>query len=71
MHLVAESDQTVRIPDIGVVEIAEGESIRTELSHKYDRETVDDLLREAGLTLRRWETGDDDMFALAVAQRTA
>ncbi|MEJ2215058.1 MAG: L-histidine N(alpha)-methyltransferase [Gemmatimonadota bacterium] len=65
MHLVARRAQTVHIPGLEPVHIQAGETIRTELSHKYDRETVAQLFRSAGLTPDRWES--DDAFALAVA----
>ena len=43
MHLDATRDQTISIPAIGEIEIRNGESIRTELSYKYDKETVESL----------------------------
>lgn len=66
MHLVARRAQTVHIPGSEPVHIQARETIRTELSHKYDRETVAQLFRAAGLTPDRWES--DDVFALAVAR---
>jgi len=68
MHLEALRDQTVTIPDMGEVKFSSGESIRTELSCKYDRQGIDDLFRRAGLRLDCWltGTGDDNLFALAV-----
>jgi probable methyltransferase len=69
MHLVAKSDQTVTIPTIGNVEIRAGESIRTELSHKYDRAAVASMFDKAGLCLEQWVTGEDDAFAIVVGSR--
>jgi probable methyltransferase len=69
MHLDSASDQTVNIPGIGDVHIRKGESIRTELSYKYDRATVTSLFEKAGLCLERWLTGDDGAFGLAVGSR--
>ena len=66
MHLDSSCDQTVVIPDIGSVSIARGESIRTELSCKYDEATVSSLFERAGLRLDRWITGEDEFFALAL-----
>jgi L-histidine N-alpha-methyltransferase len=66
MHLDSERDQTVSIPGIGSVRFAEGESIRTELSCKYDRPTVEALFERAGLQLDQWITGGDGLFALAL-----
>ncbi|HKJ93122.1 MAG TPA: L-histidine N(alpha)-methyltransferase, partial [Longimicrobiales bacterium] len=68
MHLVARRPQVVRIPGIRRVSFREGESLRTELSHKYDRKTVTALLQQAGLGLDRWEPDRGDSFALAVAR---
>ena len=69
MHLDSAADQTVTIPGIGDVHIRKGESIRTELSYKYDRATVTSLFEKAGLCLERWLTGDDGAFGLAVGSR--
>lgn len=68
MHLDSDREQTVFIPGMGDVQFAEGESIRTELSCKYDRETVEILFRSAGLRLDQWLTGADEFFALALAE---
>jgi L-histidine N-alpha-methyltransferase len=67
MHLVARRAHTVHIPGMDPVRVEAGESIRTELSHKYDRNSVAALLRRAGLTTDRWQA-DADVFALAVAR---
>jgi len=69
MHLDSMSDQDVTIPGIGLVGVKKGESIRTELSYKYDRGTVDALFEKAGLCLERWLTGDDGVFGLALGSR--
>ena len=69
MHLVAEGPQEVHLPGAGVVRIADGESIRTEVSYKYDRAEVERLLGEAGLVLREWATDEREPFALALAGR--
>ena len=68
MHLDSDRDQTVFIPGIGSVRLAKGESIRTELSCKYDRPTVEGLFRSAGLRLDRWITDTREFFALALAE---
>ena len=69
MHLVAEDEQNVRFPGHAVVRIAAGESIRTEVSYKYDHAAIERLLAAAGLRLTDWATDEDDPFALALAQR--
>jgi L-histidine N-alpha-methyltransferase len=68
MHLVAERPMTVRIPGVGDVAFAEGESVRTEISTKYSRDRVDTLLRAAGLELDAWEGDDAGQYALLLAR---
>lgn len=69
MHLVSERAQTVRIGALELeVDFAEGETIRTELSHKYTRESALGLLREAGLDPARWRTDPEGLFAMALAR---
>jgi L-histidine N-alpha-methyltransferase len=66
MHLVSTRQQVVHIPAVGDVHVAQGESIRTEISCKYDRPSVRRLLRAASLRLERW-IAEDERFALTVA----
>jgi L-histidine N-alpha-methyltransferase len=66
MHLVSTVDQTVRIPGVGDVRFENGESIRTEISCKYDRRAIARLLRGARLGLEHWLAKAGE-FALAVA----
>jgi L-histidine N-alpha-methyltransferase len=66
MHLDSMTDQIVSIPQIGEISLKEGESIRTELSCKYDRAAIGALFRKAGLCLDDWITDGDGLFALAV-----
>jgi L-histidine N-alpha-methyltransferase len=68
MHLVARDAHKVVIPEIGEIRLEQGESIRTELSYKYDRPTLDDILRAAGLVMEKWMPADDGSFALALAR---
>lgn len=68
MHLVSRREQRVTIPLVGEIELAEGESIRTEISCKYDREALEEILRESGFALERWMTDDSRTFALALAR---
>jgi L-histidine N-alpha-methyltransferase len=67
MHLVAEREQTVRIPGLAPLRLAAGESIRTEISCKYDRGTIAALLDAAGLRPERWETDPGGLYALLLA----
>ncbi|HVT37709.1 MAG TPA: L-histidine N(alpha)-methyltransferase [Gemmatimonadaceae bacterium] len=71
MHLVAQSPQTVRIPGAGEFSFARGESVRTEISCKYDRAALDDVLTVAGLRMERWLVDAAGDFAVVVAARAA
>jgi L-histidine Nalpha-methyltransferase len=66
MHLVSSGDQQVRIPGIGVISFAAGESIRTEISCKYDRDSVAELFAAAGLGIEIWKPDPERLFALVV-----
>lgn len=65
MHLEACRALTVTIPEAGAVHFAEGETVRTEISRKYDRPGIEELFRSAGLRLEGWSSGPEG-FALAV-----
>lgn len=67
MHLVARSPQVVHLPGIPPVHIAAGESVRTEVSCKYDRPTVTAMLEDAGLRLVDWATDERGWFGLSLA----
>ncbi len=68
MHLIARSAHKVVIPEIGEIQFRQGESVRTELSYKYDRATLEDILKAAGLVMEKWIPADDGSFALALAR---
>jgi L-histidine N-alpha-methyltransferase len=59
----------VTIPGIGVVRFRAGESLRTEISCKHDRESVAQLFEAAGLELEEWRTDRDSLFGLVVGVR--
>ena len=69
MHLVALQDFTVVIPEAGTFPFTKGESVRTELSHKYDRSTIHEILHSSGMELVDWITAEPADFALVVARR--
>ena len=69
MHLVSTDDQAVNIPGVGLVGFASGESIRTEISCKYDRPALDSMLGDAGLRIDRWITDGAHNYALVLASR--
>jgi L-histidine N-alpha-methyltransferase len=68
MHLTARNAHTVIIPEIGEIQFRESETIRTELSYKYDRSTLEDILGASGLVMEKWMPADDGSFALALAR---
>jgi L-histidine Nalpha-methyltransferase len=68
MHLVAGAPQTVHVPECGSVTLAAGETIRTEISAKFDRPQVESLFEASGLVLETWTTDDGKAFALVVAR---
>ena len=67
MHLVAEAPCTVTIPGAGEFDFEAGETIRTEVSCKYTRDSIDRLFGDAGLTVERFAT-EPPGFALAWAR---
>ncbi len=68
MHLTARRAHKVMIPEIGEISFEKGESIRTELSYKYDRPTLEDILSASGLSIEKWMPADDGAFVLALAR---
>ena len=70
MHLVAEHAQEVRVPGAEVVHIKEGESIRTELSCKYDRPVLSEMLEAASLEIVQWSSDEDGLYAVTLASPT-
>jgi L-histidine N-alpha-methyltransferase len=66
MHLVSTRDQRVTIPGLDPIALAKGESIRTEISTKYDRASVAELFDAAGLRIEAWPTDPHTPFGLVV-----
>ncbi len=66
MHLVSTFEHEVRIPGIGLVPFAAGESILTEISCKHDRDSVAELFESAGLHIQIWRPDPQGLFALVV-----
>jgi L-histidine N-alpha-methyltransferase len=69
MHLVSQREQDVRIDSLGFVHVANGESIRTEISCKYERAEIEALLRQAGFEAVRFDTDAAGTFGLMLAAR--
>jgi L-histidine Nalpha-methyltransferase len=69
MHLVARSEQAIRIPRAQVdVQLHSGDLIWTESSYKYLPETANDLLQSCGFKSTAQWIDRDDGFALTMAQ---
>ena len=69
MHLVASRD--VRFSVAGEpFAMARGETIHTENSHKYDRNSATMLLIAGGWTPRRWFADAEERFMLVLAEAT-
>ena len=68
MHLIARNPLKVTIPQIGEISFEANESIRTELSYKYSRAILEDILCASGLIMEQWLAADDGSFALALAR---
>lgn len=70
MRLRAVRPSRVRIPAAGIsVSFREGDEIRTEISCKYTRASLEKLLPETGLQIARWFTDPKDLFGLALLTR--
>ena len=69
MRLISRGDQEVRIPSMGAIRVADGESILTEVSYKYDEHVARDILGRSGLRMTDWLTDDSNAFGLALARR--
>ena len=69
MHLVSERDQTVRLPLLDLeVPFVEGEHILTEISRKFTRAGVEEMLAAAGLEMTAWYTDPREWFALSLSR---
>lgn len=68
MRLRSIGGQHVRIPGLPPISFDDGEEIRTELSHKYDRGVVELLAESARLGVAQWFTDAQSRFALSVLE---
>ena len=66
MHLVSRGRQEVQVPGVGAIRFQAGESLRTEISCKHDRESVAQLFEAAGLEIEAWRSDPESLFALVV-----
>jgi L-histidine N-alpha-methyltransferase len=69
IRLRSLADQSVRVDELEMeIEFADGEEMRTELSCKFTRESLDRSYGESGLELADWFTDPDELFALSLAR---
>ena len=68
MRLRSIGAQQVRIPGLSPISFEDGEEVRTELSHKYDRNVVEQLAESARLSLTHWFTDPQSQFAVSVLE---
>ena len=71
MHLVSLRVQRVSVPGAGTFSFLEGETIRTEISRKFDRTTLERMFAEAGMRIERWETDQAGWYGLMIAAPVA
>jgi L-histidine Nalpha-methyltransferase len=70
MHLVSQRRQVATLRKIDLrVELAPGERVRTEISRKFTRASVERMLDLGGMRLEQWLSAEDGAFALCVAGR--
>jgi L-histidine Nalpha-methyltransferase len=69
MRLRARRSLRVSVPAVDlVVDVADGEEIRTEISAKFRHDRVERELKGAGFGLDRWWTDDEERFALSLSR---
>lgn len=70
MWLRSRIDQSLDIPPLGVlVQLKQGEEIRTEISTKYDRSLAENLLAASGFEMAKWYADADNLIGLALARK--
>ncbi|MBT07072.1 MAG: L-histidine N(alpha)-methyltransferase, partial [Rhodospirillaceae bacterium] len=68
MRLIAKSNQKVRLEKLSAdFEIHVDEVIQTEISRKFNIETMNDLLSQANFNVVHTFSSTDDYFSLALA----
>jgi L-histidine N-alpha-methyltransferase len=68
MHLRPRTKQVARLAAIDMeVAVTPDETIWTECSHKFTRETVSEMLQASGLQLREWYAAPGNMFGLSLS----
>ena len=71
MRLVTRGARTVRLRKLDLtLDLEDGEELLTEISSKYERRQVEEMLAAGGFRLQRWYDGGSRLFGLALARRT-
>jgi L-histidine N-alpha-methyltransferase len=68
MHLRATTPTSVTLPGTGTVRFEKSETVRTEISCKYDRPTIDEIFEHAGLEVTDWFDAEG-RYALVLGRR--
>lgn len=69
MWLDSKVAQKVPVAALGLeIPFEAGEGMRTEISHKFTRESASDMFRESGLELLDFYTDAEDLFGLALGE---
>jgi len=72
MRLRSMGPQVVRLSALDMtVEFADGEEMRTEISCKFTRASVEEMYADAGLRLVEWHEDPRGWFAVSLARRAA
>jgi dimethylhistidine N-methyltransferase len=72
MHLVSKRSQSVQLRTFNLsVDFAEGESIRTEISRKFDLDNIQQELASKNLVAKKVWTDANEWFGLLLCQLTA
>lgn len=67
MRLRSRVSHKVRIPAADLaLNMKKGQELRTQLSCKYTRRTLEERIRESGLVIDRWVTDPHELYALAL-----
>ncbi|MGD8396160.1 MAG: L-histidine N(alpha)-methyltransferase, partial [Candidatus Eiseniibacteriota bacterium] len=70
MRLRSRRDQLVTLRGLDLqITFPRGREIRTEISVKFDRQLVTELLEASGFVCSHWYTDPAELFALSLARR--
>jgi len=65
MHLKANCDFSVRLEALGLeVDFIAGDTIQTEISRKFTRDKIEELVSHANLRITNWYTDRDEWFSV-------